>query len=413
MKALILTFVLFLTGIPTALGATRTVCFGLATKDARDDCPSSGTGVRRVCNPGTWVYPVGMSVEFWDKDPGTGSDDDYIGMWRQGTSRTCVTFEWENASYAEGEANPDVYLVIKNTVLHAGSLASLQIVDADSQPYSHPWSRNGWGGDPDAGTAVDCLAGNQCQIPTLYVTSNEASDYGKALMALDSAQRSLAVYYSHLDSGTINIETPSDNPNAEYGLTIDRHLIQVGSEHTIDGTRITHEMGHVLQMCEFGLDDLINDSSLNGGGWEYNLPEYDSCAVTEGWASYAGVVAWWDPDVAGAAPIAWGYSVDSETPTDTSSCGANNGIPLQSARAFWDLDDVDNESAIAPATAADLSNLSTLGIAGGWDNFAHGTANRQDEEASVNGVNIYDYDYNYNVSDATLIQHNCLDAQAP
>src|SRR5262249_23489894 len=106
--------------VGSAWAAERTVCFHLELADGRYNCPApSEAGARRACNAGGYSDAVGHQVELWDKD--WSSDDEYIGTWYLGGGGTqCITFEWENASYSKGEANPDLYLRYINVVNRTG-----------------------------------------------------------------------------------------------------------------------------------------------------------------------------------------------------------------------------------------------------------------------------------------------------
>lgn len=108
--------VLSLFGSSLANAATRTVCFRVNFADGRSNCPTSGTGALRSCAAaGSFTWAVGHKIELWDKDP-TGGDE-FIGAWRiDAAGNQCATFEWENASYSQGEAHPDVYLDRKSVV---------------------------------------------------------------------------------------------------------------------------------------------------------------------------------------------------------------------------------------------------------------------------------------------------------
>ena len=397
-----------------SFAATRTVCLRPVIHDERTDCPTSGTGVRRVCNPGSWVDPVGFEVELWDKDSGASSNDEFIGAWiLTSLGQSCITFEWENASYSQGELNPDVYFVIPNRAWSetGGGDEALRIVEADSTLYPAASSRGGWGGDADAGTALECETGANCYIASgngVYITSNSASDYGQALMALDSAQRVLAPYTSRLDNMYINIEYPTDE-DCPTACAPSRSSILVPTGLGDEGFRLAHEMGHIVQQHEFNQDGLRDDV---GGGWTPTSVENDSGAVTEGWATYVGAVAWWDPNNSGSSPSGFGYNYETASPW-SGTCANNRGLPLQSAKAFWDLDDANNEAAAGSGAGGDTISYNTASLSAGWDNFADGTSNRQDFENNVHGVNAYDYDFNSNVNDETLFDHNCIGSQQP
>lgn len=102
-----------------------------------------------------------------------------------------------------------------------------------------------------------------------------------------------------------------------------------------------------------------------------------------------------------------------ETPDATSNvCSTNAWIAGQVARAFWDLDDANNENGVGTTAGQnDTQNLSSVTIAQVWDSFVDGTGNRQDRENNNNGVNAKDYDGNFDVNDTTFLNHNCIQNQ--
>jgi hypothetical protein len=151
----------------------------------------------------------------------------------------------------------------------------------------------------------------------------------------------------------------------------------------------------------------------------------DSCATTEGFASYVGILGLWDPDVMGAHPM-WSGGLDVEAgPMARVACGDNRGSPMQVMRAFWDLDDVDNSDA-GPAVACfvpEAKNSLSISILNVWDKFPDGnTANRHDYEPDADGhaVNLWDYAWNAWGSGSSwgaitnyeaLLHHNCVGPQ--
>jgi hypothetical protein len=115
--------------------------------------------------------------------------------------------------------------------------------------------------------------------------------------------------------------------------------------------------------------------------------------------------------------VGWAVNFDAATPT-ASTCSANRGIPLQVARAFWDLDDWNNEAGAGDAGSSnDRLAYGTLDIVRGWLHFASGSGNRQKGEGGQNGVNMRDYYWNNTWWFAnpafmeTFLQHNCLQDQ--
>jgi hypothetical protein len=107
-------------------------------------------------------------------------------------------------------------------------------------------------------------------------------------MVLDSAQHGLDVF-AGLMTANVNIQVPGVNcPSA---CSHDRTTINIPDSLTTDGIRVTHELGHVIQMQILAQDTLRSDYSKSGEGWSPTSDEYDSCASQEGLATYAGLGA--------------------------------------------------------------------------------------------------------------------------
>lgn len=402
-----------------ASAATRTVCLQFKIADDRTDCPESGDpGARRVCVPGGYGEVEGWLYELWDKDD--DGNDEYIGTWRVGgTGRRCVTFEWENSSYDKGEANPDVYPILKNRVEPTGGGVRARGVDGSGTAYSQTTWRDGSAVDDDAYLAENCTTGASCQIvsgASLLPTSDTASNKGLMLMALDSAQRALQTFGSSIndtDEILIYVDELADLPApCDTACAEDRTAIYIPDTLADDGDRATHEMGHVFQMREFGQDYLRDDCSLNGDGWSVTGEEYDSCSTTEGFASYVGIASWYDPNHASSAPFYSGFDAERATP-QSATASVNAGIALQVTKAFWDYDDAPADTGTGcGAGYDDTSNSGTTWLLNNWDVFSSGTADRKDYESGSNGVNMWDYDVNTGLaSTTTFIYHNCLDSQ--
>ena len=414
--------VLFLLFMPfaEAWSATRTVCFRFQLADERTNCAtSSATGAQRACNPGGYVDAVGHLYEVWDKD--FSGSDEYIGTWRvDGPGRRCVTFEWENASYSKGETHPDIYLRYINKVQRTGSSNNITITAVKTNGSSHPatsW-RNGTSSNSNLWVALNCQPGQNCQIipnGSHIATHDRASERGLRIMALDTAQHTLQVFAGIMDT-KIKMHYPgrSDCP---YSCAVNRDEIHITANRGNHGFNVAHEVGHLVQMQEFNQDWLRNDCSRNGSGHSLTSIEYESCATSEGWADFVGVVSWYNPNNSGTVPFGWGRNFETATP-QSGTCSTNGGIELQVAKAFWDLDDFNNEdgSGVASSWDDDLS-YSTTSIGTGWRRFENGSGNREDGESGRDGVNMKDYYYNndHRFTDSrfyeTFLRHNCLQYQ--
>lgn len=405
----------------SAEAATRTVCFQLRIRDnVRFNCPTAGTaGAVRPCRPASgYIDAVGWEVSLWDKDSGDGTGDEYIGLWHTPNGGTsCITFEWENASYSLGEADPDLYITINNRVTSAGTNGTrvVDIVTGAGADYVDITWRNGVAGEPDRYVAQNCQAGSSCRIlpgAALSPTTDATTNYGQALLAAESAGRTLDRYAGIMDSGVIDIEFPTTRVGCGTACTIGRALIAFPAGLATDGVRVAHEMGHALHEQMFEQDFLTSDCSWGNPGWALDTFEWQSCAVSEGWATYVGAVSWYNPGNANSVPFAFGFDLETSALID-GTCANNGWIAGQVAKTFWDLDDANNEGGTGTTAGSDdVTNLGTVAIASGWDGFADGTNNRQDRESDANGVNLRDYDFNFNVNDETLLDHNCMGSQA-
>jgi hypothetical protein len=400
----------------SASAATRTYCFELLFKDDRWDCPTpSEAGAKRGCQQtyynfssqpdGYYAHPVGALVELWDKDD--TSDDEYIGTWYL-TSETggCATFEWENSTYDNGEADPDVYPIWKSEVRSTAD-ASPHVVATDMA--LNPYGGVTW----RAFAYSNCTNGANCdQAGYLLITTDSTTERGGRAMSLDSAQHMLQTYATIMDNEDINMKWPSTQSQA-----LDRYTFEVDETRGDQPQSPCHELGHLLQMQEFVRDGLQDDCSLNGAGHSLTGSEHESCATAEGWAGYVAIASLWDPQNNSSAPSRWGIDYVTATPLEA-VCTDNKGIEAQVTKAFWDLDDDENEVGVAPSTIDDEKDSDTLDIAERWGVFPTGTGNRDDWESDPDGVNLWDYHINsqswwasLDATRHTIMGHNCMGTQ--
>ncbi len=405
-----------------ATAAERTVCFHLQLADDRYNCAgTTEAGARRPCDKGNYVDAVGHQIEFWDKN--NNRDDEYIGTWYLTAGGTqCATFEWENAGYSKGKSNPDVYLRYINVVNRSGysNYITLKAVDTDGNDRPATSWRNGQTGDPDRYVTLNCAARTTCYMfpsGSLVPTNDRASERAQRIMALDSGQHTLQILGEQMNRN-LRLHFPGRS-GCPTSCSDDRENFHINGSQGADGILTGHEIGHTIQMQRFGQDNLNDDLSKNGNnGWSLDSDEYDSGATTEGFASYVGVVSWYEPNQFDTKPVGWGFDMDAAAPV-RAACSDNRGVPVQVAKAFWDVDDWNDESG-SGVTAGwnDTLHYHTEDIIVGWDFFPNGTGNRQKNESGSNGVNMRDYYENTrNWFTApgyfeTFIQHNCLQDQA-
>ena len=420
MKTFGLLCVILAIGVSGAFTAERTVCFHLQFADSRYNSPdSTEVGARRP-RSATFSDAVGHQIELWDKDQ--NSDDDYIGTWYISAGGTqCVTFEWENSPASKGEPNPDVYLRYINTVNRTGftNYITVKAVTTDGSDHLVTSWRNGPPGEPDRYVARNIVVGTTGFIlpsGSLVPTTDPASSRALRIMALDSAQHTLQIL-GEMMNRHVRLHYPG-REKCTTSCTDDRENFHIYSSQGGDGILVGHELGHVIQIQRFGQDDLRDDVSKGGDGWALTSDEFDSGATQEGFASYVGIVSWYDPNRRDTVPRGWGLDFETATPHD-STCSVNRGIPLQVAKAFWDVDDWNDEAASAGlGEADDTLHYRTEDIIAGWDHFANGTGNRQNDESDRDGVNVRDYyENNRNWFTATgffntFVRHNCLQDQA-
>jgi hypothetical protein len=385
----------FWTGVADA--ATRKVCYRVMLADDREECAkSSETGARRPCKKGGYVDAVGHYIQLWDKDSGSSSNDEFIAkVVISGGGRRCFTFEWENAPYSGGEANPDVYLRYINRVRNIRSSPAHRVraQDADGNDHVVTTWRN-W-------VAKNCRRGRTCQIsPVLVPTNDTSSERGLWVMALDSAQHALQVFGTIMDTD-IKMRFPVDIP---HSVAKNRERIDIRPARGNNGFTVAHEVGHVVMEQEFNEDDIVN-----GNG-----------PTSQGWANYVAAVSWYDPDNSGTRPNLNRISHLERAKPREDECSDNAETYHAVAKAFWDLNDRNNEAGVSPASGDDDKlRFKSTRIAKGWRRFPNGTGNRQDQEAG-DGANMRDYYVNnrgrFGSSNAeffeTLIKHNCLQAQS-
>lgn len=398
-----------------AQAATRTVCYKVEIRDERTGCPTVGTvGAKRACDPaGNYSEFIGGIIELWDKD--SDGNDEQIGSWTiAGPGTRCATFEWENASYSKGEEHPDVYLKVRREVKSTtGTGPKVRAVDASGNPYN----KITWRNEGSNFLANNCGTSGNCYISSTHVPSTSTTSVmSQSFAMIDSAQRVLEIYHADMDSSTINAWYPVvNNPNGNScatGLAWSRTDFCLPDGLGTDADRVTHEMGHVLQMQMFNQDGLRD--VILGGSWNMGTSSFEteSGATTEGWAAYVGAVAWYEPNNASTVPFYSGVNIDDAT-LSQATCNNNITLPRQAAKAFWDLDDANNEAGTRAGVADnDTSSQTTTWMARQWDEFTNGTGNRDDFENDNNGVNVRDYLFRAgNTHSETLLAHNCLTGQ--
>jgi hypothetical protein len=205
--------------------------------------------------------------------------------------------------------------------------------------------------------------------------------------------------------------------DCDTSCTVSRTEVHITESRGNNGFNVAHELGHVVQMQEFNQDNLRDDCSRNGDGHSLSSIEHESCATTEGWANFVGVVSWYEPNNTATQPMGWGRNFETAA-LRHASCSDNAHSTYQVAKAFWDFDDWNNEAGAGAASAFDdRVSYGTIAMAQGWRQFPNGTGNREDYESGQDGVNMRDYWANnsdrFVATGAfeTLIQHNCLSAQ--
>lgn len=421
-NAILIKFMFLLGGTQVAHAATRTVCFNrVVVEDARVDCPahdSGATGIRHKCGSSDSDKEVaanGFLVELWDKDASVAQDD-YIGTWVIGSSvGFCATFEWENASYFENETDgPDVYLRFPNAVRKNDGTGWIAT------------AKSGTGGTLSSLMARDQATNNcqtngtGCTVTAEVKPATSATTSGARIMTLLTAQNALQSMTQAYWDQNFNIWYP--NTECDSGCAASRSIIKIPNGFAAGGSLMAHEIGHLWQMRQFSQggvaqDGLINDCSANGDGWSIyqstETPEWQSCATTEGFATYAAALIFWNPGSA-TAPVVFGENMEDASP-HWSSCDYNAWLARQLAKGFWDLDDNNNEPGSGHASSwSDTVGVTSDSLIQNWSNFANGTANRQDEEASSNGVNSRDFKENGSMSSAqwtSFAEHNCFHSQ--
>lgn len=403
----------------SAFAANRTVCYQVQIRDERVGCPVVGTtGVKRACNPvGNYSDFVGAGVQLWDKDTAAG-DDDYIGTFRiGGTGTRCATFDWETIRQSHPdntEANPDLYIKV---VYEVGRIAGGGPIIAMKDGSGNTLPAVSWRESGALFNIANCATGTTCTFGSIHVPTNSTTnDMAQRFMMVDSAQRNLELHGNLMDGTTVYGWYPVTlNPagvSCSTGLAWDRTNFCMPQDRGDDGDVVTHEVGHVVNMQVFEQDAL---NCQKNGAWNMvSSVGFDSGATCEGFASYVAGAAWYNSNNTAVQPFFFGADLEDEALLPGVTCDDHRDIPLQVAKAFWDLVDWNNE----PGTRAGVADDDTEMVASPnvflWlDYFPDGTANRQDRESDSDGVNMYDYSFRAGGREETLLEHNCLADQDP
>ena len=326
---------------------------------------------------------------------------------------------WEGESYQtiDNEGDPDLYVKFINVVSSTSNNNNLKAVDENGSTFP-----------PTSWESVSKISNctGTCYNYDTHIISVDSTQYvGARMIALDSAQHMLEVYGGLL-SNSVKYWIEPCTSCASYAYTLDRSTIKASQDKSVYGYVPPHELGHILQEQKLGQDYLRSDYSLNDPDevHGFETEEYDSSSTTEGFADYVAAVSWWDPNNTSSIPIFPTYSqedLENACPIANATCGSSGNagsFEIQVARAFWDLDDLNNEAGCGSNGADDEYGYSTTTIANNWDYFADGTDNREDYEDDPNGVNMWDnYENNKNRYSTsiknTFIYHNCIGNQEP
>lgn len=387
---------------------TRTVCAELHFRDQRDpvNCVNQfQPGVRRPCAAtfGQDVDHFGAVVELWDKDP-DGSDERIGRFLYNSAGFSCWQFEWEANSVAnsENEANPDVYIKYVFETWDSGIRRSVV-------------AKTSTGGTPTP-VSFRSFVANECtsSSPACWINPNGFllvnptldTDISRRANALDSAQHALEVF-AGIMTHHVNMRLPASCSNNESCST-SRSEIRVTSSTAFSGFRVAHEVGHSIHFQQLGIDSMTKDYGLDNT-WLPESDENDKVATIEGVAEYIGVASWFSGSVAGSRPAINGMNFEQ---VKSNCADSDRGHALQVARAFWDMNDVDNED-------GDTESWPPSILISAYRLFPSGTGDRQNAEAGKHGFNVKDYVANTNTAMYfssmgqfdTMVNHNCLQAQ--
>jgi hypothetical protein len=402
---LTLALVAGLLGIAASAGAeTRKVCGYIKFLDDRIGCDGCGNaenlpGRIDPCNgPGTDYYAGKIKMELWDHD--TWGSDEYIGTWYlPWHGGFCINFEWEDADYSKGEYDPDLYL--KYTSWNWGYYDTIQVRLndpsefglADAKPPEIEWSDN---------RVNNCQNGSTCWFSSVNYASQTSGSLNQSLfMVGDTGSHTYTAFHDHgedaaLDTVTLNFKgTAGTSAYSPGSQTIGIH----NDDDTSPWTP-AHEIGHAYHDQLMGMNGFGTFSYCGYGtpapcGHSLTSQEYDKAATMEGWANYVAARSWWDPQDEDSCPCVYGWDVHDNTPPNAADADDNRGIELLVARGFWDLDDVTEDSSVAPCTLRwdNIDLDSVTDIAHVWSLVPPGSANRQGQEDDFDGANLWDYWY--------------------
>ncbi len=411
-------FICLIFSFSELLAADRTVCGAIMFRDIRQNCDGCGNpedivGLINPCGQATYQYAGYVQVEVWDYDPGS-NEDEFIGAWRvNGYGPFCITFPWEGEDYQLGEANPDPYFSITwDYGVPGKGWIYVRDFPNEDRPASVSWPGNHY---------LDCPSGSICWLSNVnYISTSATSDETQMANIADSALHATNVFGGaaspfRMPDATILYCDEGDCEPCEEGEERLRdgcgcrtllsgwgyNPIWLPYHDADDPYAVCHEQGHLLSSHLFeGNGPGVYDYRKNGqNGHGFETSEYDKVATFEGWANYVAIRSWWDSENINSSPCWAGrhFEPNSLVHSDTGdSCEDNRGIEILVAKGFWDMDDASIDCSFPPALSrCDNLNLDTrTQIVAAWNAFSDGTSNRQEQEADVNGTNLFDYWYN-------------------
>lgn len=382
----------------------------------------------------------GLHVEIWDRNFTVGDtklgemvlDYEYTS-----SGYACFEFEWDTNDTPPNDIWPDPYVKTKykvKKVKESGEAEKFtQICAQDQNQYGNcqsVWVVN-WRDYYYSNCSGTCV-----EYRKLMFSTDATSVWNKRAMVIRSAQHFEDVYGEHPYRSDSNYIWACQTTETDCGTveSHDRKWIEFNITHSSryrEWETPVHELGHCFQKQLLNRDTYFY-YAIQGDIWSVTT---DSHATLEGWPYYVAMVSYWNPDNSLSRPLLKGSDVEEPEPESDSQLN-NAKIILQVTKAFWDVDDANNENSESPGLYNDRFNADTEDIASGWYSnssgvgvwFCSGTLNHMNMEddptvgePDSNALNVEDYYWNADQRDSftpetdfrnTLLYHNNLQWQS-
>lgn len=356
-----------------------TYCVSIQFLSDFQDCPSQDNGSRwpLTCSSSAYRNLNGLVVDLFDKDNSGG--DDYISThklsYSGATGEVCISTTWDT----NREAVPDVYPEFRWVVQDNNSSTSRfsQVCDAVSTSSTSCTAEHVLNLRDFAVT--DC---SFCSL-SVGVSSSATSNNTKRAMIAFAAQR-FEDAFSSASGRTHNILFSFDDTTCSGNCNSNRWINRSNTDNNAHRRwdSQAHESGHALQRQLWEDDDSPSNGTCPPSHY-LEVMEPETCATSEGWATFVSMVSWWDPNNVDSRPNLFGFQIETDA-CFFCSCSHDSDTELAVIRTFWDLDDQHDDG-------IDTRGVSTNSILQTWDAFPAGTANHDEDEPGDFAHNLWDF----------------------